>query len=152
MNTPFAYLLVLAAAPLSLGCSNTTSSDPPTTPTTVEPPAPLADGTPTTAEPTAPPAETPPGDPPTDEPKKPGADEGRLAFTTCTPESRQAKGCTREYRPVCGHVDTRIRCVRAPCPSVAPTTFPNACTACADAKTTGYFPMACEDMQKPSAP
>jgi len=25
--------------------------------------------------------------------------------------------CTKEYRPVCADVDTKVRCVKAPCPS-----------------------------------
>jgi hypothetical protein len=56
--------------------------------------------------------------------------------------------CTREYRAVCAEVDTGVRCVKAPCPSSEPRTFGNACTACADAKTIGYWPVSCEEMNK----
>ncbi|EYF02211.1 hypothetical protein [Chondromyces apiculatus] len=153
MNVRFVLTLALAAASLA-GCQVTTSSEPPvsatpstpSTPTETAPaPPPPADTPPPPPEPTA--SETP-AEPP---PKNPEAG-GRLAFTTCTPESRQVKGCTRDYKPVCGQVDTGIRCIKAPCPSADPKTFPNACTACQEPKTTGYFPMSCEDIKKPGAP
>lgn len=35
--------------------------------------------------------------------------------------------CTQEYDPVCGVVDTGIRCVTTPCPSSAEKTFSNKC-------------------------
>jgi hypothetical protein len=74
---------------------------------------------------------------------------GRLAFTQCDAEKRP-QACTREYRPVCGEVDSGVRCIKAPCPSTEQRTFGNACTACADAKTTGYWPVSCEEMKKES--
>jgi hypothetical protein len=61
-------------------------------------------------------------------------------FVTCT---KRFDMCTKEYKPVCGVVDTGIRCIRAPCPSTAEQTFGNACEACADKKTTGYRAGAC---------
>tara|TARA_R110002167_G_scaffold226279_1_gene431435 strand:- start:86 stop:424 length:339 start_codon:yes stop_codon:yes gene_type:complete len=57
-------------------------------------------------------------------------------FTQC--ESPRPEMCTREYRPVCGHVDTGIRCVTTPCPSERHNTFGNACSACADETVIGY--------------
>lgn len=57
-------------------------------------------------------------------------------FTQC--ESPRPQMCTREYRPVCGHVDTGIRCVTVPCPSERHKTYGNACGACADEKVIGY--------------
>jgi hypothetical protein len=39
------------------------------------------------------------------------------------------KLCTKEYKPVCGEVDTRIRCIKAPCPSTKQKTFSNKCMA-----------------------
>jgi hypothetical protein len=70
----------------------------------------------------------------------------------CTETSRKVKGCTKESNPVCAEVDTGIRCVRAPCPSMIQQTFANACSACADARVRGYWGMSCEAMSKPTAP
>lgn len=68
---------------------------------------------------------------------------GRMAFTTCDAEHRSPV-CTKEYRPVCGVVDTGVRCITTPCDSTEQRTFGNACMACADAKTQGYWPVACD--------
>ncbi|CAA0094945.1 Uncharacterised protein [Zhongshania aliphaticivorans] len=57
-------------------------------------------------------------------------------FTAC--ESTRPEMCTREYRPVCGHIDTGVRCVTAPCPSERHNTYGNACSACADENVIGY--------------
>lgn len=46
--------------------------------------------------------------------------------------------CTQIYQPVCGLVDTGIRCITTPCPSAEYKTFGNACTACSDKNVTGY--------------
>jgi lipid-binding SYLF domain-containing protein len=61
----------------------------------------------------------------------------------CSPESRQAEMCMMIYAPVCAVVDTGIRCVKAPCPSTKLVQFANACTACKDPKTNGYYAGAC---------
>gem|GEM_PF-766095 len=58
------------------------------------------------------------------------------------PESR-AQICTREYRPVCAIRDNGVRCVTTPCPSTEWVTYPNACSACADASVYSYAPGAC---------
>jgi predicted methyltransferase len=60
---------------------------------------------------------------------------------TCS-EPRK-KACTREHRPVCGQVDTGVRCIKAPCPSTETKTYSNACTACADEKVMSYVSGAC---------
>jgi len=60
--------------------------------------------------------------------------------------------CAQNYVPVCGHMDTGVRCVKPPCPSEEPRTFSNACMACMEPKTVGYFPMSCEEINKPTAP
>jgi len=39
------------------------------------------------------------------------------------------KICTMEYSPVCGEIDTGIRCIQAPCPSFEQKTFSNNCMA-----------------------
>lgn len=69
-------------------------------------------------------------------------------FVSC-PEPRPEM-CTREYRPVCGHVDTRIRCVTEPCPSVKHQTYGNGCTACADPSVMAYEIGSCESFGKGS--
>lgn len=53
------------------------------------------------------------------------------------PDNRP-EACTQIYQPVCGLVDTGIRCITTPCPSAEFKTFGNACTACSDNNVTGY--------------
>jgi hypothetical protein len=59
----------------------------------------------------------------------------------CSPESRQAQACTKEYRPVCGLVE--VQCVTTPCNPV-PETFSNACSACATGNVTSYTVGSCQ--------
>ncbi len=67
--------------------------------------------------------------------------EPKAHYTACgEPRSEM---CTREYRPVCAEVDTKIRCIKAPCPSTERKTYSNACTACADENVVGHVPGAC---------
>jgi len=68
----------------------------------------------------------------------------RVAFTQCDPEARPSV-CTKEYRPVCGEVDNGVRCITTPCESTERRTFGNACMACADPGTHGYWPNACDN-------
>jgi hypothetical protein len=140
--------LVLFAVGLAVGCGSTQPPTDGTAPTATVP----AD---TAPEATAPTTEVPPPDKTADTQTPPPADKpaGRLAFQACSDEARKVAGCTKDLRPVCGEVDTGLRCVRAPCPgATAPRTFSNACMACVEPKTTGYWPMSCEDMNKPTAP
>ncbi|MEX1668258.1 hypothetical protein AB4876_04995 [Zhongshania guokunii] len=68
---------------------------------------------------------------------KPASDTAVVeGFKTC--EAPRPEMCTREYKPVCGHVDTGIRCVTTPCPSKRHQTYGNACSACADEKVMGF--------------
>jgi hypothetical protein len=60
--------------------------------------------------------------------------------------------CTREYKPVCAEVDNGVRCVTQPCDSTDQKEFPNACTACSDAKAQGYWPVACAELTGTGAP
>jgi hypothetical protein len=53
--------------------------------------------------------------------------------------------CTQEFRPVCGKVDTGVRCVTKPCPSSENKTYPNACTACTDPKVYGFWKTLCPE-------
>jgi hypothetical protein len=89
--------------------------------------------------------------PPTGEAPAEPAPQGRLAFTQCDPENRP-QACTREYRPVCAEVDNGVRCVTTPCDSTDQKEFGNGCTACSDAKTQGYWPVACAELTGPAAP
>lgn len=85
------------------------------------------------------------------EPAPEAAPQGRLAFTQCDAEHRPEM-CTKEYRPVCAEVDNGIRCITAPCPSTDQKEFANGCTACADAKTHGYWPVPCAQLGGSEAP
>ncbi len=53
--------------------------------------------------------------------------------------------CTQEYMPVCALKDNGVRCITTPCPSFDATPEPNACEACADAATMGYYQGACQE-------
>lgn len=150
MKTP----IVLALVTLALGCNTPAPPAPPSTaPASPMPPAgdtaqaPAPEPAPSPEQ--APPSEFPPGHEPPEDDRGRG---GRLAFIRCTPESRQAQGCTKEFRPVCGQVDTGIRCVQPPCPSAEPKTFSNPCMACMEPKTVGYFPRSCEELNTAAAP
>jgi hypothetical protein len=139
-------LLLVSVGSALLSCASTpapsAAEPPPSDPPVSE--APVSEA-PVSEAPSAeqPPAPAPPASesPAGEAPPAPG----RLAFTKCDPANRP-QVCTREYRAVCGEVDTGVRCVKAPCPSTQQKTFGNACTACADAKTTGYWPVACEKL------
>lgn len=117
-------------------------------------PPPAAPAEPTPAEPAPEQAPTPSGEgtatPGPEATPGSSAEGGRLAFVTC--EDPRKTMCTREYRPVCGEVDTGIRCIKEPCPSTEKKTYPNACEACADPKVAGYFPIACDAMNTEKAP
>lgn len=66
--------------------------------------------------------------------------------------AKRSQMCTKIYRPVCAEVDTGIRCVRAPCPSIEQKTYASDCTACADAKVVGHRPGACPADATPTPP
>jgi hypothetical protein len=148
-NVSWALLVLLAGS--SIACagakdpsaSGSSTSSPP--PTVTVPPV-------QTAEPVA---DKPKEDKPVEPEVTPPPEErpaGRLALIQCTDESRKVAGCTKENRPVCAEVDTGIRCIRAPCPSMAQQTYANACSACVNKNVRGYWAMSCEDMTKPTAP
>jgi len=62
------------------------------------------------------------------------------------PEQRP-EVCTQQFLPVCGRIDTGIRCVTSPCPSHTFKTFGNACTACASNDVIDYIDGACTDAE-----
>lgn len=51
--------------------------------------------------------------------------------------------CTQIYLPVCGQIDSGIRCITTPCPSTVHRTFASACMACSDKNVTGYTEGEC---------
>ena len=139
----------MAVTLMLAGCS-AAGEEPPT----AEAPPPAAPST--GAEVAAPaPASAPAPAPGGEAPASPAADPGerpagRLAFIAC--EGERNPMCTKEYRPVCGEVDNGIRCVTTPCDSTDQREFGNACMACAEPKTTGYWPVACADLTTTTAP
>lgn len=60
--------------------------------------------------------------------------------TICSPESKLAKACTKEYAPVCGLAQPQ--CLTLPCDPV-PRTFSNGCMACAESYVISYTEGAC---------
>jgi hypothetical protein len=111
----------------------------------VEPvPAPTNEGAP------APTAAEPGPTAPEEGEASPAPGAGRLAFVAC--EEPRKTMCTREYRPVCGEVDTGVRCIKEPCPSTERKTYSNACEACADKKVVGYFAAACDAIESGKTP
>ena len=62
-------------------------------------------------------------------------------FIQC--EGERPTICTHIYKPVCGSIDTGIRCVTTPCPSVEFKTYGNACFACADNAVDGFIEGEC---------
>ena len=58
-------------------------------------------------------------------------------FVKC--KTSRPEMCTEEYRPVCATRNTGMRCGKAPCPATKKLTYPNACSACADKKVSGYL-------------
>lgn len=64
------------------------------------------------------------------------------SFTVCDPDARP-QICTRQYDPVCGAVDTGLRCVTTPCDNTEWRTFANGCSACAEGGVTGWRRGAC---------
>jgi len=131
----FAFASVGLAA--LLGCQPVPAQQPDAQPTTVTTPSVAAS---VTAAPAAEPRDAAPAPAPEDPEPAPSG-----AAVQCPPRRADAGPimCTREYRPVCGVVDTGVRCVTTPCPSVQFKTFGNGCTACADPKTISYRPGAC---------
>jgi len=52
--------------------------------------------------------------------------------------------CSEYEAPVCGVVDTGVRCIQAPCPSSEKRSFLNACKACADSSVVQFTPGSCK--------
>jgi hypothetical protein len=104
---------------------------------TKEPPAPPQGDTQTPPPGEVAGTETPP-------PATEGSKEPTGELIQCTEESRRAEMCTQQFEPVCGDVDTGVRCIRAPCPASERKTFSNACVACQEAKVMGYRKGSCE--------
>lgn len=72
----------------------------------------------------------------------PSPDDLALLDARC--ELPRPEVCTKEYRPVCGLVDTGIPCVTMPCPTEKWKTYSNACTACSIPTVVGYRVGECD--------
>ncbi|MCA9642186.1 MAG: hypothetical protein H6718_21735 [Polyangiaceae bacterium] len=139
----FALSFVCVGA--AYGCNSKPAQDPdaaqplPTTEVT----APTPSAAPSATEEPVPSAE-PSSNPPED--AGPPGEE----FTQCPPRKPDAGPvmCTKEYMPVCGLVDTGVRCITTPCPSATKKTFGNKCEACGAQKVIGYTKGACEEAAK----
>jgi hypothetical protein len=70
-------------------------------------------------------------------PSDPSPGEDEVALEAC-PATRPQM-CTKEYRPVCGHL-----CANPPCESAERRTYGNACDACAHAEVVALAPGRCE--------
>ena len=57
----------------------------------------------------------------------------------CSNISREGRFCTQEYAPVCGWVNSEIKCIKWPCAM----TFSNGCFACLDEKVEYYTDGEC---------
>src|SRR5690606_41854970 len=64
-------------------------------------------------------------------------------WTDCPEQSPEV--CTQVYDPVCGRIDTGIRCVTTPCPSFTSKTFGNACSACSRTEVISFREGRCDD-------
>lgn len=70
--------------------------------------------------------------------------DGAEAEWIMCPEQRPEM-CAHIYRPVCGLIDTGLRCVTTPCPSSIEKTFGNACSACAEPRVDQYRNGECKN-------
>lgn len=143
---PVRALLLAVVATWLPACTPEARSTPESPPAAPAAAAPASSAEPSVAAPPSGPAAepSPAESAPPAEPAPPaqGTSEGD-GYQKCPAERSQM--CTRIYRPVCADVDTGIRCVRAPCPSVEKKTYPSDCTACADAKVIGHRPGPCPE-------
>lgn len=135
---PSRHSFILCATLLLAACATRRASPDDSSGTYVAQPVTEA-GTPSTKAESAPPTESAPPPPAALPESEPAEEDSR--YTTCP--TRRAEMCTKEYRPVCADVDTGIRCIRAPCPSIEKKTYGNACSACADPKVIGHRPGPC---------
>lgn len=74
---------------------------------------------------------------------------GGTDFIQC--EGDRPTFCTHIYKPVCASIDTGIRCITTPCPSVEFKTYGNACSACADSAVDGFTEGECAENQGDSS-
>ncbi|MBU0757376.1 MAG: DUF333 domain-containing protein [Nanoarchaeota archaeon] len=64
------------------------------------------------------------------------SEEGEKNFCT-----ERTPACTKEYNPVCGWFNQKIKCIKYPCAS----TYANRCIACSDEKVEYYTEGQCPD-------
>jgi hypothetical protein len=74
-----------------------------------------------------------------------------MAFHQCDPDKRPDM-CMHLYKPVCAEVDNGVRCVTTPCNSTDKKNYPNGCSACADPKVVGHWPVPCEQLGNDAKP
>lgn len=140
--------LTLSLACLGLAAGYGCNSKPAQDPDAAQPPLPTSEVTTPSAMPTATDAPTASAEPSAETPEDAGTPPAD--FTQCPPRRPDAGPvmCTKEYMPVCGLVDTGVRCITTPCPSATKRTFGNKCEACGAEKVIGYTKGACEEESK----
>ncbi|MCA9628519.1 MAG: hypothetical protein KC766_12665 [Myxococcales bacterium] len=138
-------LITLSCLSLGFGVAVGCNSKPAQDPDAAQPPLPTSEVTTPSATATATEAPTPSAEPSAEPPQDAGT-TGSDGFVQCPPRKPDAGPvmCTKEYMPVCGLVDTGVRCITTPCPSATKRTFGNKCEACGAEKVIGYTPGACE--------
>ena len=75
--------------------------------------------------------------------KQTAADDKLAASSPSVCDEPRPQNCESKGEVVCATVDTKIRCITAPCPSTELKNYANACQACADQLVQSYVPGAC---------
>ena len=75
-----------------------------------------------------------------EKPKEVPSEDGKII---CKSQQRNADACIEIYQPVCGAIDTGIRCITQPCDNLEFKTYSNPCFACSDEDVAYYVEGEC---------